>query len=311
MKNNILVYGSLAYDRIMDFPGYFKNHILPDKIHNLNVSFNVNGLTTNFGGTAGNIAYNLSLISQPSTILSLAGYDFGDYEKWLKKNKINTTQIKKVKTQTASAYIITDKADNQIAGFNPGAMAQSLGKLTINILSDCFIIISSGYYKEMERLANYFIKQKIKYIFDPGQQITNLPAKAIISGIAGAQVLIGNDYEIEMIKQKIKWTSKKLIDKVKTLIITKGANGSEIYNQGKKIIILSAKAKSVVDPTGAGDGYRAGIIKGMLENWNWLKTGRFASAIAVYAVEKYGTQKHAFGWKELRKRYEDNYGERL
>lgn len=312
IKNKkILIHGSLAYDRIMDFPGYFKDHILPDKIHNLNVSFATNNLTVNFGGTAGNIAYNLSLIGESSTILASVGNDFSDYEKWLKKNKIDITQIKKNKIQTASAYIFTDKDDNQISGFNSSAMAKGYGKLLIKILSDYLTIISPGYHKDMEFFINYLTKQKNKYIFDPGQQITSLSTKTIINGIIGAQVLIGNDYEIEMIKQKIKWTTQQLIDKVEVLIITKGAKGSEIYQQGIKHIIKAVKSKKIVDPTGAGDGFRAGIIKGILENWDWKKTGQFASVVAVYAVEKYGTQNHRFSPKDLEKRYKENYGEKL
>lgn len=309
---HILVSGSLAYDRIMDFPGFFKDHILPDKIHILNVSFAVNGIKENFGGTAGNIAYNLALLNEKSIILSCVGKDFASYEKWLARNKIGSSQIKRIKSRnTASANIITDQADNQITGFNPGALRASRGIFNKKLLKNSIAIIAPGNNNDMEQYAKLYKQKKVKYIFDPGQEITSLKKSALKNSINGAWILIGNDYEISAIKRKIGWTDKALLDKITMLVITKGAKGSEIYYQGKKIQIPAAKPKNILDPTGAGDAYRAGLIKGLINSWQLGKAGCLAGLAAVYAVEKYGTQNHRFNWRTLRKRYQENFGENL
>lgn len=308
---NILIFGSLAYDRIMDFPGYFKDHILPEKIHNINISFVIPKLKVNFGGTAGNIAYNLSLVGEKPYILACAGNDFDLYGKWLESKKINLSLVKRLNKDTASCNIITDKADNQISGFNLGAMAGTVGEIKKNILKDSLVCLSPGYAKDMERFCIEFNKKGVNYIFDPGQQITALSAKALKTGIKGAEILIGNDYEIEMIKRKVGWTTEKIIDKVTVLIITKGEKGSDIYSGNRIYKIGSAKPKRVIDPTGAGDAYRAGIIKGMLCGWDWQKTGQLASAIASFAVEEYGTQIHKFDWKKIEERYKKNFQNKL
>lgn len=308
----ILVSGSLAYDRIMDFPGFFKDHILPDKIHILNVSFSVNGVKENFGGTAGNIAYNLALLDEKPIILSCAGKGFDAYEKWLKRNKIDVSQIKKIKSRnTASANIIADQADNQITGFNPGALRIARGVFNKKLLTNSIAIIAPGNTADMEQYAKLYKKEKVKYIFDPGQSITSLSASVLKNSISGAWILIGNGYEISVIKKKTGWTCKALLDKVGMLIITKGAKGSEIYHQGKKIIIPPAKPKNTFDPTGAGDAYRAGLIKGLVNGWPIEKAGRLAGLVSVYTVEKYGTQTHRFNLKELEARYKSNFNESL
>ncbi len=315
MKQNIkyiLVSGSLAYDRIMDFPGFFKDHILPDKIHILNVSFAVNGIKENFGGTAGNIAYNLALLNEKPVVLSCAGKGFASYEKWLKRNKICVSQVKKVKSRnTASASIITDQADNQITGFNPGALRVARGAFNKKLLKNSIAIIAPGNTADMEQYAKLYKKEKVKYIFDPGQSITSLSGSVLKNSISGAWILIGNDYEINIIKKKTGWTGKALLGKIKMLIITKGAKGSEIYQQGKKIIIPPAKPKNTSDPTGAGDAYRAGLIKGLINGWSIEKAGRLAGLVSVYTVEKYGTQTHRFSLKELGVRYKKNFNEKL
>ena len=308
----ILVSGSLAYDRIMDFPGFFKDHILPDKIHILNVSFAVNGIKENFGGTAGNIAYNLSLLGETPIILSCAGKGFSAYEKWLKRNKIEISQIKKIKSRnTASANIITDQADNQITGFNPGALRISRGIFSKKLLNNSIAIIAPGNNNDMEQYAELYKKEKVKYIFDPGQQITSLKKSALRNSIDGAWILIGNDYEINAIKRRLGWTGKALLDKITMLAVTKGAKGSEIYSQGKKIKIPPAKPKSILDPTGAGDAYRAGLIKGLINGWPIEKAGKLAGLVSAYTVEKYGTQTHRFSLKELGARYRRNFNEKL
>lgn len=308
----VLVSGSLAYDRIMPFAGYFKDNILPDKIHNLNVSFFVQDLQESFGGTAGNIAYNLALLGQSAALLANVGSkDFDPYRIWLKKNKIDFTQVKILKNQqTASAYIITDKADNQISGFFPGAMRQPY-QLQANKLQANIAIVSPQNPSDMVKLPKIFKARKIPYIFDPGQQITSLTKSGLISGIAGSKILIGNDYEIDLIIKKTGWSMAALLGASETVVTTLGSKGS-IIRQGKAIHrIPPAKPKDILDPTGAGDAYRAGLIYGLLKGWPLPKIGRLAGLVAVYTVEKYGTQTHHFSWSQLAKRYRQNFKDKL
>lgn len=303
MTRNILISGSMVYDRIMDFPGYFKDHILPDKIHNLNVSFLINSLKENFGGTAGNIAYNLSLLGEKPNILATAGSDFGPYKKYLKKIGVRTDNIKKLpELLTAGAYIMTDKADNQITGFNLGAMAVPRGEFNSGLLKNCLAIVSPGNIKDMENYSVLYTQKKIKYIFDPGQSITALSGQVLKKCIKGAFMLIGNDYEIEMVKKKIGWTDQDLIGKINVLIVTKGERGSSVYDGGNEYKIPAAKTGKVVDPTGAGDAYRAGLIKGIVSGWDTVKSAKLGSAVASFAVEKYGGQNHFFTAEEAEKR---------
>lgn len=309
-NNTILICGALAYDRIMDFPGKFSEHILPGKTHILNLSFTVNGIKESFGGTGGNIAYNLALLGEKPKLVAVAGKDFSKYATWLKKNKIDITGVKIVKTElTASAYIMTDKADNQITAFYPGSKIQI--HLAPFIKGVEIAIIASDIVARMVEYAKIFKQTKVPYIFDPGQQAAYYNAKELKHSISGAEVLIGNDYEIQLILNKLKIEQSRLEKMVEILVITKGAKGSEIYNQGKKIMIPPAKPKNILDPTGAGDAYRAGFIKGLIQDWPLAKCGRLASLTAVYAAEKYGTQTHAFSWRELVKRYQENFGEEL
>jgi len=316
MKPKILVTGSIAYDRIMDFPGYFKDQILPEKIHILNVSFLVKELKESFGGTAGNIAYNLALLGEKPKILANVGAkDFLLYESWLRKNKIDLSQIKVLPGQhTASAYIITDQADNQIAGFYPGAMGQPVtSKLRAQSLKlrASLAIVSPQNPIDMVKLPKLFKQRKIPYIFDPGQQTTSLSGNQLKQAILGSKALIGNDYEINLISKKTGWSNGDLVKKTQILVATLGEKGS-VIKQGNQIYrIPPAKPKNTSDPTGAGDAYRAGLIYGLFQNWPLPKVGQLAGLVSVYTVEKYGTQTHKFTWKELEKRYWQNFGEKL
>jgi len=308
----IAVSGSLAYDRIMDFPGNFADHILPEKIHVLNVSFCTSSFREGFGGTAGNIGYNLKLLAEEPIIISQAGSDFIKYEKWLHKNKINTSSLKKYKDDlTASAYIITDKSDNQITGFYPGAMKQkSIYHLNM-IKKAAYFIISPGNKEDMMNSVKMAKKLKIPYIFDFGQQIAILSRPELLKGILGAKIVIANDYEIELMLKKIGLTKKKILAKIDLLITTLGPKGSLFETKQRRIKIPIAKPKNVSDPTGAGDAYRAGLIKGLVMNYPWEKVGRLAALVSVYTVEKYGTQTHYFNWADLKKRYYKNFKEKL
>lgn len=308
---SIIVSGSLAYDRIMDFPGFFKDHILPDKIHLLNVSFAVYDLHQSFGGTAGNIAYNLHLLGYEPLILAAVGRDFEAYKSWLKAFNFNLNGLKVIRDKfTASAHIITDQDDNQITGFYAGAMdfdhLIEFDYSKIDPLESLAIISPAGKNGMMKRLGECQEKN-IPYIFDPGQQITTLNQEELTRGIRGAKVLIGNDYEMEMIRRKTGLTQDKLLELSEMVITTKGGEGSIIETRGETFKIPIARPEKVVDPTGAGDAYRAGLIKGLIEKRPPEIVGRLAALAAVWPIEYRGTQEHHYTQEEFERRYEESF----
>jgi adenosine kinase len=308
----ILVSGALAFDKIMNFPGYFKDHILPDKIHNINVSFFIEKLNENYGGPAGNISYNLALLDEKPVIFSTVGNDFDEYKKWLGDLGVDLTRIKIIKNaRTALATMITDKADNQIASFCPGAMFNPCPIKYNKALENSLAIISPGNMYDMVNLSKLYIKNKIPYVFDPGQQIPVLTKEELRRCIKGARIFISNDYELSMVAKKTWWSEKEILGKVEILITTLGARGSIIKTKNSIYKIKPAKPKKIVDPTGAGDAYRAGFIKGLIEKWSLQTAGEFAGTVACYAVENYGTQNHKYDFKEAEKRYNKNFNKKL
>jgi adenosine kinase len=300
----IIVYGSLAYDRIMDFPGYFKEHILPEKVHVLNVSFQVNGMKEKFGGTAGNIAYALTLMGEKPAVSATIGNDYHRYFEWFAKNGIRTEHIKVIESEsTASAYITTDKADNQITGFNPGAMRSS-SSLDFDKIDpkESIVIISPGNIEDMQSYPGLCKARGIDYIFDPGQSLPLLGAKELTEAIEGCRILISNDYELDLIKNKTGETKETLLKLAKTVIVTRGEQGSLVSTPDCEINIPAVKAKQVVDPTGAGDAYRGGLISGLVQGKSIEYCARMGSACASFAVESYGTQDYSFSREEFNKR---------
>ncbi len=309
----ILLSGSIAYDRIMNFDGRFKDHILPDKIHVLNVSFYVEKFRIGYGGTCATIAYNLALLGERPIVLAATGHDFAKYRKWLTGHSIRTTHIKQLKqVATSSCYIITDKSDNQITGFFAGAMQYSNGPVPKKFFGRRSIAcVSPGNIDDMKKYPLQYKKTKTPYIYDPGQQIPILSKKDLLQGITGAEVFISNDYELALILKKVGLTLPALLKKAAIVVTTKGEKGS-IIRQGKRIYrIPPAKPKNTSDPTGAGDAYRAGLIKGLINKYPLPKVGRLAGLVSVYTVEKYGTQTHTFTWTSLRKRYYRNFRKKL
>jgi len=307
---SIYVSGSMAYDRIMDFPGRFSDHILPDKIHILNVCFTVNGMIEKFGGTAGNVAYSLSLLNEKPVILATIGKDYANYFDWLKKSGISVEGIKIIENEfTAGAYITTDKADNQITGFNPGAMKYPSGyKFNSASPRDSIALIAPGNLQDMAEYARECKKKGIRYICDPGQSLTAWEKESLKEWIEGSTMLIANDYELEMVMKMTGMNKKELLLLTKTIITTLGEKGSLISTGESDVQIPPAKVSDVVDPTGAGDAFRAGLLKGIVMGKD-LETGAKMGAVAaVYAIEKYGTQEHHYTYEEFVQRYENNFG---
>ncbi|MFZ4438690.1 MAG: carbohydrate kinase family protein [Syntrophales bacterium] len=301
---NIIVSGSLAYDRIMDFPGHFSDHILPYKIHTLNVCFQVNGLKEKYGGTAGNIAYALKLMGEKPIISATIGHDYQRYFDWLTKNGISTESIKIIDEEfTAGAYITTDQDNNQITAFNPGAMRCS-SALDFDKLSpkETIVIVSPGNLDDMMNYPQACKAKGIEYIFDPGQSLPLWDGKELVRAIEGCKILIVNDYELNLIIKKTELDKKALMGLAGTLITTLGESGSQVCTLDSEIGISPVKAKKVEDPTGAGDCYRGGLICGLVQGKNMEQSARMGSTCASFAVECYGTQEYCFTPKEFRER---------
>lgn len=309
----IFISGSLAYDRIMNFPGKFADHILPEKIHILNVCFLVNGLNEQFGGTAGNIAYSLSLLGEKPMILATAGKDFRRYAEWLEHLGLPREGIRQIADEfTAGAYITTDQMDNQITGFNPGAMNHPSEFPFHNGSAppDSIAIIAPGNTDDMIAYSRYYKAAGIPYIFDPGQQIPVLSSSALTEMITGADIFISNDYELEMVKKATALAPEKMLARCRVLITTLGDKGSVITTHDTQKALPAVAAQSVVDPTGAGDAYRAGLIKGLVSQKSIFDSGKMGAVCASFAVEAYGTQIHQFTLDEFWQRYENHFSAR-
>jgi adenosine kinase len=307
----IFVSGSLAYDRIMDFPGKFADHILPEKIHILNVCFMVNGLTERFGGTAGNIAYNLALLGEKPIILATAGKDFGPYREWLERLGLPLTGIRDIPEEfTAGAYITTDLADNQITGFNPGAMKHASGYRFDGLdPAHDLAIVSPGALEDMLVYSRAYKVRGVRYIFDPGQSIPAWSGQDLKEMATGAHAFIANDYELEMFRQKTGLGEQGLLELAGAVIVTRGDEGSELLTLGGREGISAVKALRVLDPTGAGDAYRAGLLKGLALGLPWTAAARLGAVLASFSVEQQGTQEHQVGLEEFGERYRENFGE--
>ncbi|MDD5489148.1 MAG: carbohydrate kinase family protein [Candidatus Moranbacteria bacterium] len=308
----ILVSGSLVYDHIMDFPDRFKNHILPDSIHILNVCFTVDKLEKSKGGTAGNIAYNIKLLSGSPIIVSSVGQDGGEYLKYLSHIKISGDRIETDKKLfTASCYITTDLDDNQITAFYNGALGSAPEiKFRKKEEKPRWAIISPTKISVMLKHLSQCAGLGVKTIFDPGQQIPAFTDSELRKAINQANVLVGNDYEIKMIQKRAGWDKKEILKRAETLVTTYSERGSRIETRDRQEILVEAcRPKKIEDPTGAGDAYRAGFLVGLDKGYNLRMCGRLGSVAASYAIEKYGTQEHHFSLTEFKKRYQASYRE--
>jgi len=300
----IIVSGSMAYDRIMDFPGHFSEHILPDKIHVLNVCFQVNGMKEKYGGTAGNIAYALKLMGENPFICATIGHDYQRYFKWLAKNGLSTEGIKIIADEfTAGAYITTDRADNQITGFNPGAMKYQ-STLNFDKLDpkNTLLIISPGNFEDMVNYPRACKARGIEYILDPGQSLPMWDKNDLIQSIEGCKILIVNDYELSLIISKTQREKKDLLKMAGTIITTLGESGSLISTGNREISVAAYRVKKVVDPTGAGDSYRGGLLSGLARGLAMEQCARMGSVCASFSIENYGTQEYSFTREEFDER---------
>ena len=306
----ILVSGSMAYDRIMDFPGRFADHIVPEKIHNINLSFTVNGLAEKFGGTAGNIAYALALLGERPHILAAMGHDYHRYFQWLEQCGLATGDIRIVPEElTASAYITTDLAGNQITGFNPGAMKHpSLADFSGLDPADCISLIGAGNLEDMADYARSYQQMGVFPIFDPGQSLPAWQGEDLASAIQCCRMLVSNDYELALIKDKTGLSTPQLLEMVGTIVTTKAEQGTEVVSRDGVLQIPAIPTPDLVDPTGAGDAFRGGLIKGLVLKYPVERAAQMGTVCGHYAIQNYGTQEYSFTMEQFTAKLEEHFG---
>lgn len=299
----------MAYDTIMVFNGQFKDHILPDKIHMLNVSFLVPGMRRNFGGCAGNIAYNLQLLGGKGAPMATVGHDFAPYREWLQQQQVELKYLKPIANEfTAQAFITTDLNDNQITAFHPGAMMHAHLQQVPTDGSVTLGLISPDGRDGMIEHAAQFAAAKIPFIFDPGQGLPMFNGEELLRFVDQATWVTVNEYEGQLLSERTGRSHEQLAQLVDALIVTHGAQGSVIHTRGAQIKIPTAKPLAVNDPTGCGDAYRAGLVYGLMNNLGWEVTGRIASLIGAIKIESHGPQNHRFTRDEFAARYQQAFG---
>ena len=306
----ILVAGSIAYDRIMDYGGNFTDSFVPDKLHTLSVSFQVERIKEDFGGVAGNLAYNLKLLGEEPEMLGTAGSDFGRYAEYLQKLGISSASVHIDPSDlTSVAHIVTDRANNQIAAFAMAAGAKPYGPLPEGDFKCA--VLGAGCVSDTIAVAAHAKTKGINYYFDPGQAMPAFAADDLKNIISGAAGLFCNDYELGLIEEKTGWNEAALLTQTPLLVVTLGAKGSRISSAEGVIEVAAVPLTKLVDSTGAGDAHRAGFIKGIMASLSLKQCGELASGVSAYALENFGTQNHHFTLAEASERYEKAYGEKV
>jgi adenosine kinase len=305
----IVITGSIAYDYIMSFPGQFKDHILPEKLDSLALSFLVESMTRHRGGVAPNIGYNLALLGGQAVILATAGHDFAEYRDWLEAQGVDTSPVKIIPDVfTASFFAGKDRVNGQIALFYPGAMAHA-ASVSFNDLPyrPDFAIISPDEPQAMSVHLRECLALGIPYAYDVSWQLARLSPDEIMEGVLGCAMLVVNDYEMGLIRDKtaLEETDARLADKV--VVVTRGEKGATIYAGGQLYAIPPVPARVIVDPTGAGDAFRGGLLRGMSAGWSWHVCGRMGALAATYCLENLGPQNHAFTRAEFVARYREHF----
>ena len=304
-----LICGSLAYDTIMVFQDQFKNHILPDKVHILNVSFLVPTMRREFGGCAGNIAYHLKLLGGDPVPMATVGEDFGPYRQHFEALGITLAHVKVIEGAfTAQAFITTDLDDNQITAFHPGAMMRSFENHVADVADVGFGIVGPDGYDAMLQNARDFAELDIPFIFDPGQAMPLFNGQELSTMIEQASYVTVNDYESNLLQERTGWNEKQIAERVQAYLITRGPQGSEIHTREGMMQIPAASATRVVDPTGCGDAYRAGLIHGLMHGMDLATTGRIASLMGALKIETLGPQNQRFTFEEFAEQFRRQFG---
>ncbi len=305
---NIVVTGSIAYDYLMSFPGKFTEHFLPEHMHRVSLSFLVDSMDKRRGGCAPNIAYTLALLGERPLLMGTAGEDFGDYRQWLEAAGVDTSLTKQVDGKfTASFFCSTDLHNNQIASFYTGAMANA-GELSFRSIDDCGLaIVSPNDPGAMVQYAEECRTLEIKYIFDPGQQVARMSGEELKDGTIGASVVICNDYEYEILKQKTGLAEADILAHSDALIVTRGEHGSTIITKTSRTDVPAVTPTRIVDPTGVGDAFRGGLMKGLALGLGYAEAAQIGSVAATYALEHLGGQSHAYSLQEFSERYNQHF----
>jgi adenosine kinase len=304
-----LICGSFAYDNIMVFHDRFKNHILPDKVHILNVCFLVPEMRREFGGCAGNIAYNLNLLGDGALPMGTVGEDFGPYAAWMDKCGVDRRHVRQIDaTFTAQAFVTTDLDDNQITAFHPGAMNHAHENKIAEASGVTIGMVSPDGREAMIQHAEQFAEAGIPFIFDPGQGLPMFDGPELLRFIEQAAWLTVNDYEWQLVQQRTGLGEKELAERIRALIVTRGGEGSAICTDSKRFVIPAAKTAATEDPTGCGDAYRAGLLYGLMNDLDWETTGRLAALMGAIKIEKHGTQNHFLERDAIFARFKDEFG---
>jgi len=305
----IVVTGSIAYDYLMSFPGKFTEHFLPEHFHRVSLSFLVDTMDKRRGGCAPNIGYTLALLGERPLLMATAGEDFGEYRAWLEAAGVDTSHVKQVAGKfTASFFCSTDQSNNQIASFYTGAMADA-GELSFRSVRDCGLaIISPNDPGAMVQYADECRTLGIRYIFDPGQQVARMSGDELREGAVGATIVVCNDYEFELLKQKTGLGDEEILSRSEALVVTRGEQGSSVVLRDGRHDVPAVVPRRIVDPTGVGDAFRAGFMKGIALGLAYPICAQLGSVAATYALEHLGGQSHAYTWAEFRERYAEHFG---
>jgi adenosine kinase len=306
---SIVVTGSIAYDYLMSFPGRFTEHFLPEHMSRVSLSFLVDSMDKRRGGCAPNIAYTLALLGETPRLMATAGQDFGDYRRWLEAAGVDTSLVPDVPGKfTASFFCSTDVDGNQIASFYTGAMANA-AELSFRTVEGCDLaIISPNDPAAMIQYSEECRALGIPYIWDPGQQCARMSGDELSQGMVGATLVICNDYEFELIRQKTGLDEAQVLDEADALVITKGELGCSVLSAGEQIDVPAVPPARIVDPTGVGDAFRGGFLKGMAQGAGYATCARLGAVAAAYALEHLGGQSHTYSWSEFRERLASNFG---
>ncbi len=307
-----LICGSFAYDTIMVFHDHFKNHILPEQVHILNVSFLVPDLRREFGGCAGNIAYNLKLLGGDGLAMGTVGRDFAPYAEWMDQNGIARDHLRVIEdSYTAQAYITTDQDDNQITAFHPGAMNFSHHNRVDDAEGVRIGLVSPDGRQGMIEHAGQFAEAGIPFLFDPGQGMPMFNGEELLRFAEQATWMAFNDYEMRLMIERTGKSHAQLASLVEAIVVTRGGEGSTIYTAGGEIEIPAAPISEARDPTGCGDAYRAGLLHGLMNDMDWETTGRIAALMGAIKIEHAGTQNHRFDREAFAARFEQAFGRRI
>lgn len=307
-----LICGSIAYDTVMVFDGRFREHILPDRIHVLNVAFLVPGLRRNFGGCAGNIGFNLQLLGGEGRIMGTVGHDFGPYRGWMRDNGLALDHVLEIPEEyTAQAYITTDLDANQITAFHPGAMNHAARNRVPDDRGYRIGMVSPESRDGMIGHAEQFAAAGIPFLFDPGQGLPMFGGEELRRFVDLASWVAVNDYEGSLLVDRTGWSLEDVAKRVKALVVTRGGEGSRIWAGGRTFEVPAARVARIADPTGCGDAYRAGLLFGLERGLDWETTGRVASLMGAVKIEHHGTQNHRFTFGDFEARYRESFGSAL